>query len=193
MPALYPANPWTFGFPPSGSGQLEKWGMGLSLRFRGEKPIEPCRGRCSFGTGHAPRKVTPRCLQRDAGECTPPWRCVWAQKIRTRTTGIRMDCPGRLVGALGRPYGGGLYSFLEEYERWPRFLSPRFLGGESEVESQRASVFGFAFDAIGESMPMGRIVSSSFVSSSSCSASWAIARQYVRTRDSEYSSHIAAP
>src|SRR5713226_9985698 len=40
---------------------------------------------------------------------------------------------------------------------------------------------------------MGRIVSSSFVSSSSRSASWAIARQYVRTRDSEYSSHIAAP
>src|SRR3990172_4789862 len=48
IPALYPAKPWTFG-PPSTSGQLEKCGIGLSLRFRGEKPIEPWRGRCSFG------------------------------------------------------------------------------------------------------------------------------------------------
>src|SRR3989442_2478757 len=60
MPALYPANPWTFGFPPSTSGQLEKWGIGLSLRLRGEKPIEPCRGRCSFGTGHSSDRVVSR-------------------------------------------------------------------------------------------------------------------------------------
>ena len=47
---MYPANPWSFGAP-SISGQLAKCGMWLALRFRGEKPIEPWRGLCSFGIG----------------------------------------------------------------------------------------------------------------------------------------------
>src|SRR3989304_1525212 len=55
MPALYPAKPWTLG-DPSNSGQLEKCGIGLSLRFLGEKPIEPWRGLCSFGIRRSSRE-----------------------------------------------------------------------------------------------------------------------------------------
>src|SRR3989475_10692417 len=52
------------------SGQLEKWGIGLSLRLRGEKPIEPCRGRCSFGTGHSSDRVVSRRVRRGAAFCS---------------------------------------------------------------------------------------------------------------------------
>src|SRR5438445_11105810 len=52
------------------SGQLEKWGIGLSLRLRGEKPIEPCRGRCSFGAGHSSDSVVSRRVRRGAAFCS---------------------------------------------------------------------------------------------------------------------------
>src|SRR6266567_5414533 len=127
MPALYPANPWSLGAPPSTSGQLEKCGIGLSLRLRGEKPIEPCRGRCSFGTRHSSRKggrssrsrrgVLSR--HRDAA-CDP-------RRIGARISGIRKRIArGRLVDALSRPYRRDVYNSLENGASPPH----EFVAGE---------------------------------------------------------------
>src|SRR2546423_6986124 len=109
MPALYPANPWTFGLPPSESGQLAKCGMGLSLRLRGEKPIEPCRGRCSFGTGHSSVKVVSRRVQRDGGGChaavTLP---AGAEGPGPHFRDPQADCPGASGRRVGRSLWGSV-------------------------------------------------------------------------------------
>src|SRR3972149_10239230 len=113
IPALYPANPWTLGAP-STSGQLVKCGMGLSLRFRGEKPMEPWRGRCSFGIAAPPREGRLSAIAKGRGLDARPCRCLRAQKGQGRITGFLGGIArGRLVGATGRPYGRGLYNVLE--------------------------------------------------------------------------------
>src|SRR2546427_3569074 len=115
MPALYPAKPWSRGVPPSTSGQLEKCGIGLSLRWRGEKPVDPCLGRCSFGIRHpsAESGLSSRTMSRGRSVATP-WRCLQGQKDRARISGIHGGIAReRLVDALGRPYGGAVYNSLE--------------------------------------------------------------------------------
>src|SRR2546427_11723133 len=116
MPALYPAKPWSRGVPPSTSGQLEKCGIGLSLRWRGEKPVDPCLGRCSFGIRHpsAESGLSSRTMSRGRSVATP-WRCLRGQKNRARISGIHGGIAReRLVDALGRPYGGAVYNSLEQ-------------------------------------------------------------------------------
>src|SRR2546427_4890216 len=115
MPALYPAKPWSRGVPPSTSGQLEKCGIGLSLRWRGEKPVDPCLGRCSFGIRHpsAESGLSSRTMSRGRSVATP-WRCLQGQKNRARISGIHAGIAReRLVDALRRPYGGAVYNSLE--------------------------------------------------------------------------------
>src|SRR5437867_4960012 len=105
MPALYPAKPWSRGVPPSTSGQLEKCGIGLSLRLRGEKPIDPCLGRCSFGMRHSSAESglfacdEPRAFGRDT--VTLPAR---PEESGPHFLDPRRDCPG----ASGRRVGPSL-------------------------------------------------------------------------------------
>src|SRR2546430_7859634 len=111
MPALYPANPWTFGLPPSESGQLAKCGMGLSLRLRGEKPIEPCRGRCSFGTGHS---------SAESGLSSRATRRERMPRRRDAACGRRRSGPAFPGSASGLP--GGVWS-----ARWAVLMEEGYL------------------------------------------------------------------
>src|SRR3989454_7808911 len=123
------------------SGQLEKWGIGLSLRLRGEKPIEPCRGRCSFGTGHSSDRVVSRrvrrrgvlsrhrdaaCDPRRIGPAFPGsenglpgvvWSTRWAVPMEgayITLCGTRLRLPGNVSWAIGA---------IEVSERAPAVLS----------------------------------------------------------------------
>src|SRR5437762_12449609 len=59
---------------------------------------------------------------------------------------------GRLVGALGRPYGGGLFSFLERDAR----LSEEMPISRGTGGAQRRRAFGFAFGRSSGSIAIGR-------------------------------------
>src|SRR5438094_8474422 len=87
---------------------------------------------------------------------------------------------GRLVGALGHRYGGGLFSFLERDAR----LSEEMPISRGTGGAQRRRAFGFAFGRSSGSIAIGRGDSSSLSSSRSSSDSSASARQTAFIRSS---------
>src|SRR5437867_2452418 len=106
--------------------------------------------------------------------------------VRARISGIRYGIARRrLVGALGGPYGGGLYSFLE---REARFLLEKGEIPRAHGLRQRNNAFGFALGRSIESITIGRSVASSSFSSSSSSESSATARQNAFMRASFHDS-----
>src|SRR5205809_375272 len=110
----------------------------------------------------------PRAFGRDT--VTPPAR---PEESGPHFRDPRRDSRGRLVDALGRPYGGAVYNSLESEAPPPGKAVRRRLA----LSLQRRSVFGLAFCGSAISRTSGCTIGSSSFSSTSRSSASASARQ----------------